>query len=163
MYQCLKQKYVRNCIHTDSSDTKKNQMIQVAVQQQWINVQKILSFEYLSSTETVLEVTGKQYLTEEELENGSISESDITWHVSLLSVSEVQDKENGDLGCEHYLRGAKMLCPDCHRFFTCRFCHNASCEHEMDRYAVEYMACMYCLRIQVVITNACHPESRPDV
>ena len=36
-----------------------------------------------------MEVTGKQYLTEEELENGSISESDITWHVSLLSVSEV--------------------------------------------------------------------------
>ncbi len=53
------------------------------------------------------------------------------------------------MGCKHYMRGAKMMCPECHKFFTCRFCHNDACTHEIDRYAVEYMACMYCLRIQV--------------
>ena len=42
-----------------------------------------------------------------------------------------------------------MMCPECRKFFTCRFCHDENCTHTIDRYAVEYMACMYCLRIQV--------------
>lgn len=42
-----------------------------------------------------------------------------------------------------------MMCPECHQFFTCRFCHDEACAHKIDRYAVKYMACMYCLRIQV--------------
>ena len=42
-----------------------------------------------------------------------------------------------------------MMCAECHKLFTCRFCHDENCTHSIDRYAVEYMACMYCLRIQV--------------
>ena len=44
-----------------------------------------------------------------------------------------------------------MMCPECHKFYTCRFCHQDNCTHDIDRYAVEYMACMHCLRIQVSI------------
>lgn len=50
------------------------------------------------------------------------------------------------------------MCPECHKFFTCRFCHNDACTHEIDRYAVEYMACMYCFRIQVL--SLCVVENR---
>lgn len=55
------------------------------------------------------------------------------------------------MGCKHYKRAAKMMCQECHKFYTCRFCHEDVSNHPIDRYAVEYMACMYCLRIQVGI------------
>ena len=42
-----------------------------------------------------------------------------------------------------------MLCPECHKFYTCRFCHDENSIHSIDRYSVEYMACMHCKRIQV--------------
>lgn len=48
-----------------------------------------------------------------------------------------------------------MLCPECNRFFTCRRCHDAVSTHILDRYSVQAMACMYCLRIQVITLYPC--------
>ena len=67
----------------------------------------------------------------------------------MITYLMIQDEEHIVYGCPHYIRGAKMLCPQCNQFFTCRLCHDAISSHQMNRYQVKYMACMYCLRIQV--------------
>ena len=66
----------------------------------------------------------------------------------VLSVEE-KDREasltpDGDLGCKHYKRGCKLLAECCRHWYPCRHCHNEEEDHEMDRFATQYMLCMHC-------------------
>ncbi len=63
-----------------------------------------------------------------------------------------QDSENEEdlkiLGCEHYRRNVKLQCSACSRWYTCRFCHDRSEDHSLNRRKTENMLCMLCGRAQ---------------
>ncbi|KAL6064279.1 E3 ubiquitin-protein ligase MIEL1 [Balamuthia mandrillaris] len=64
-----------------------------------------------------------------------------------------QPKEEGLLGCPHYIRNAKMYAACCGRFYVCRHCHNESVRakrHTIDRYSVQVVLCMVCNYVQPV-------------
>lgn len=48
------------------------------------------------------------------------------------------------LGCEHYKRNVKLQCSACHRWYTCRFCHDAVEDHNLNRRETKNMLCMLC-------------------
>jgi hypothetical protein len=54
------------------------------------------------------------------------------------------------LGCKHYQQKCRLLAPCCQRWYTCRLCHDADADHEVDRYAYTTMCCMLCGTVQPV-------------
>lgn len=56
------------------------------------------------------------------------------------------------LGCMHYKRNVKVQCFDCHRWYTCRHCHDQSPDlpfpHQLNRKRTQNMLCMLCLSPQ---------------
>lgn len=51
-------------------------------------------------------------------------------------------------GCQHYERNVKLQCSTCHRWYTCRFCHDAYEDHNLIRKETKNMLCMPCGRAQ---------------
>ena len=68
------------------------------------------------------------------------------------------DEEKKIMGCKHYQRGCAIECPRCRKVYTCRHCHNAAEDHEIDRKKVERMRCMRCNLLQPVAA-ACSSTS----
>lgn len=62
------------------------------------------------------------------------------------SEEDVDDDESEEvcLGCPHYKRNVKLQCYTCKRWYTCRFCHDKSEDHTLDRRQTENMLCMLC-------------------
>lgn len=57
--------------------------------------------------------------------------------------------EDDILGCEHYQRNCKAECSTCHRWYTCRFCHDAvNPSHQLERKKVKHILCMFCFTPQ---------------
>lgn len=57
--------------------------------------------------------------------------------------------EDDILGCEHYQRNCKVECSDCHKWYTCRFCHDQSIgTHKLDTKKIKYILCMFCFTPQ---------------
>ena len=54
------------------------------------------------------------------------------------------NKEEGNLGCVHYHRNAKILTECCKNLYSCRLCHDEAEGHKIDRFATKYMMCMSC-------------------
>lgn len=48
------------------------------------------------------------------------------------------------LGCPHYKRNIKLQCSECHRWYTCRFCHDEVENHCLNRPETKNMLCMFC-------------------
>ncbi|KAL0940635.1 chy and ring finger domain-containing protein [Colletotrichum truncatum] len=48
------------------------------------------------------------------------------------------------LGCQHYMRNVKLQCSTCHKWYTCRFCHDAVEDHTLVRKETKNMLCMLC-------------------
>lgn len=48
------------------------------------------------------------------------------------------------LGCAHYRRNIKLQCSACHKWYTCRFCHDAVEDHMLNRRETKNMLCMLC-------------------
>lgn len=59
------------------------------------------------------------------------------------SPMEIQEVTKA-LGCEHYKRNIKLQCSACHRWYTCRFCHDAVEDHKLNRRETKNMLCMLC-------------------
>ncbi len=61
-----------------------------------------------------------------------------------------------DHGCVHYKRHCEIKAPCCNTFHVCRKCHDSAVSdgHEMDRYIVKEMRCLFCLTEQP-ISNQC--------
>ena len=53
-------------------------------------------------------------------------------------------EEEASLGCEHYKRNVKVQCYECRRWYTCRHCHDAVEDHNLDRKKTQNMLCMAC-------------------
>ena len=58
--------------------------------------------------------------------------------------SNEAEEDQKALGCEHYKRNIKLQCSACHRWYTCRFCHDAVEDHMLNRRATKNMLCMLC-------------------
>jgi len=54
------------------------------------------------------------------------------------------EEESKALGCQHYKRNIKLQCSACHRWYTCRFCHDAVEDHMLNRRETKNMLCMLC-------------------
>ena len=54
------------------------------------------------------------------------------------------DDSEKPLGCKHYKRNIKLQCSACHRWYTCRFCHNEAEDHLLNRRETKNMLCMLC-------------------
>lgn len=70
---------------------------------------------------------------------------------SPLGPEAVVEEEDGDafeedapLGCQHYKRNVKVQCYACRRWYTCRHCHDAEEDHNLDRKKTQNMLCMAC-------------------
>ncbi|KAF1850000.1 uncharacterized protein K460DRAFT_360865 [Cucurbitaria berberidis CBS 394.84] len=48
------------------------------------------------------------------------------------------------LGCQHYKRNVKVQCFQCRRWYTCRHCHDAVEDHNLNRIMTQNMLCMSC-------------------
>lgn len=60
------------------------------------------------------------------------------------------------LGCSHYQRNCKIECPNCLKWYPCRFCHDAEItDHKLTRSEVKHILCMRCNTPQVPDTNYC--------
>jgi len=55
-----------------------------------------------------------------------------------------QDPNQTVMGCEHYERKCMISAPCCDEFYTCRFCHDESADHEIDRNSINRVRCMNC-------------------
>ncbi|KAF2117611.1 hypothetical protein BDV96DRAFT_570560 [Lophiotrema nucula] len=54
------------------------------------------------------------------------------------------DEDGTTLGCQHYKRNVKVQCHYCRRWHTCRHCHDAVEDHNLDRQRTQNMLCMAC-------------------
>jgi hypothetical protein len=59
---------------------------------------------------------------------------------------EEDDSAEGELalGCQHYKRNVKVQCFECHHWYTCRHCHDAAEDHNLNRKRTQNMLCMVC-------------------
>jgi uncharacterized CHY-type Zn-finger protein len=57
-----------------------------------------------------------------------------------------EDVAEGELalGCQHYKRNVKVQCYECRRWYTCRHCHDAVEDHNLNRTRTQNMLCMAC-------------------
>ncbi|KAK7554572.1 hypothetical protein IWX49DRAFT_599784 [Phyllosticta citricarpa] len=67
-------------------------------------------------------------------------------HVDLVASagSLGNEEEEPTLGCKHYKRNVKIQCFDCHRWHTCRHCHDQREDHHLNRRKTRTMLCMLC-------------------
>lgn len=56
-------------------------------------------------------------------------------------------------GCQHYKRNCRIKAECCGTFFTCRLCHDESCRHKIDRFAMKTMVCMFCHTVQPIASH----------
>lgn len=56
--------------------------------------------------------------------------------------------------CGHYTRGCKFVSPCCNEITPCRFCHDDSHDHQINRYDVQIIQCNRCNK-QQGISNQC--------
>lgn len=74
-----------------------------------------------------------------------------------------EDTAEGEqaLGCQHYKRNVKVQCFECRRWYTCRHCHDAVEDHNLNRKMTQNMLCMVCGTPQraAEVCNNCETEA----
>ena len=91
------------------------------------------------SPNTVLSSDDCLYTTEDERQP--------TYYVASSQnkqAGEVKGDADRQFGCVHYKRNVKLQCSACHRWYTCRFCHDQEEDHCLNRRATKNMLCMAC-------------------
>ena len=48
------------------------------------------------------------------------------------------------VSCSHYDRECMILSPCCHKWYSCRLCHDEEEDHNIDRYTINKMKCKLC-------------------
>lgn len=61
-----------------------------------------------------------------------------------LSNGDYSEEDTLVLGCQHYKRNVKLQCYTCKKWYTCRFCHDQTEDHALERRKTENMLCMLC-------------------
>ncbi|KAK8218420.1 hypothetical protein IWZ01DRAFT_538035 [Phyllosticta capitalensis] len=83
-------------------------------------------------------------------------------HVDLSASagSIAVEEEEPTLGCKHYKRNVKIQCFDCHRWHTCRHCHDQREDHHLNRRKTRTMLCMLCSTPQLAAEFCRHCQVR---
>jgi uncharacterized CHY-type Zn-finger protein len=50
-------------------------------------------------------------------------------------------------GCKHYLRGCKIECNECKKFYPCRICHDKVENHTLIRMEIKNAYCYSCKQV----------------
>ena len=90
-------------------------------------------FVLTDSPNTALSTEEDLYVTNEEQKP--------TYWLGQMGSSNEDDRQ---FGCAHYKRNVKLQCSACLRWYTCRFCHDQSEDHCLNRKATKNMRCMAC-------------------
>lgn len=142
-----------------------------------INVQK--SEAYSNPIETATAIPNSSVITENYINELNEKSEDISSEEMDYAPSNAEDENEEEveeevvltekdtqpsyydfrkkiLGCPHYQRNCKVECPECFRWYTCRFCHDAEVvDHKLIRCEVKHILCMRCGIPQVPDTNYC--------
>ena len=99
------------------------------------------------SNDFVLTESPNTTLSTEEYLHATEEEREPTYYVppdpERKAASEEAETERA-FGCTHYKRNVKLQCSACHRWYTCRFCHDQQEDHCLNRRATKNMLCMTC-------------------
>lgn len=81
----------------------------------------------------------------------SIRKANPTYFVKDLDIMEESLRTSAKrvYGCSHYQRGCEIVANCCHKVFNCRFCHDESSTHLIDRTLTKLMICSYCETKQI--------------
>ena len=90
-------------------------------------------FVLTDSPNTALSTEEDLYVTNEERKP--------TYWLGQMGIRNEDDRQ---YGCAHYKRNVKLQCSACLRWYTCRFCHDQSEDHCLNRKATKNMLCMAC-------------------
>lgn len=130
---------------------------------QRILIQKLMSHSYLEKQNHIRSKLNNEHssgnvpLAVEELDYDSDQEQDADEEIEddevILTEADREPtyyfKMENILGCKHYQRNCKIECFDCHKWYTCRLCHDAEVTtHHLDRNRVKHILCMFCLTPQ---------------
>lgn len=91
--------------------------------------------------------TEKEACEEEEDDNNI--EDDEVFFTDEDRTASYYSLEDDILGCKHYQRNCKIECTVCHKWYVCRFCHDAeNPSHQLERKKVQHVMCMFCFTPQ---------------
>lgn len=77
----------------------------------------------------------------------------------VITDQTTPDQTTPDHGCQHYQRNCQIRCPTCHKWFSCRLCHNDQIvDHELDRFQVSEILCDFCETIQEPNEKCLNPD-----
>ncbi|XP_037790449.1 RING finger and CHY zinc finger domain-containing protein 1-like [Penaeus monodon] len=63
-----------------------------------------------------------------------------------------------DYSCTHYKRKCKLVSPCCQNNYICRFCHDDSENHTLDRANISEVECLACQKQQPLNQTCCNPD-----
>ena len=58
----------------------------------------------------------------------------VDFDTSNVNAIEVGYQSTDILGCQHYQKKCRVRASCCQKFYTCRLCHDADANHEINRY-----------------------------
>ena len=66
--------------------------------------------------------------------------------------------KDDQLGCTHYKINCKFYAECCGKWFPCRFCHDLSSDHKLNRHETRFCLCMFCGTSQKASVKCCNPK-----
>lgn len=125
----------------------KLQEAQQEMRKKILSIQKDTNLSESEKAKRIQEIMTYTYKTKKHISTYNTKPKDIDLDLPLTEDDKkptYNDEENKILGCKHYQRACKLQAGCCGKWFTCRFCHDAVCQHELDRTKTKKMLCMYC-------------------
>lgn len=147
--QVFLRRRIKEILNLDIQPILQRFLIQKLMSRSFIEKQKHMK-EYLKVTEGP---NHKHHEMEENDSEDTESDDYMEDDEVILTSRDMQptyyNLEEGILGCEHYQRNCKAECPTCHKWYTCRFCHdNEITSHTLERKKVKHILCMFCFTPQ---------------
>ncbi|KAI0541647.1 hypothetical protein GGR58DRAFT_410425 [Xylaria digitata] len=103
------------------------------------------SFKFWQSVSGEAEHVENFNLTDKDLEPTFVPKKQAAVPTAdAVDAVDIESEDETPLGCEHYRRNVKLQCSTCHRWYTCRFCHDKVEDHNLIRKETQNMLCMFC-------------------
>eukprot|EP01128_Nolandella_sp_AFSM9_P003230 TRINITY_DN137_c0_g1_i1.p1 TRINITY_DN137_c0_g1~~TRINITY_DN137_c0_g1_i1.p1 ORF type:complete len:528 (+),score=109.56 TRINITY_DN137_c0_g1_i1:39-1586(+) len=75
------------------------------------------------------------------------------WKNTFKALYKQAVRKDKPAPCRHYTRGNLIRAECCGDFFSCRFCHDATADHVIDRFSTKVMMCKSCHTVQEPAKN----------
>ncbi|KAF2965452.1 hypothetical protein GQX73_g8133 [Xylaria multiplex] len=143
MHQLLIEKYTNSRSHVQAEQPLSPLSPRFSEKRASQNHRPLDSFKFWQSVSGEAEDVEKFDLTDKDLEPTFVPKKQAA--VPIADAADTVDIESDDetpLGCEHYRRNVKLQCSTCHRWYTCRFCHDKVEDHNLIRKETRNMLCL---------------------